>query len=127
MPNQSDPARLLATSDPPDLGPNRRSSAWSESAIASELVAVFKSAALSKGQQELIRALTLLWHDHLETAHEIAQGIENSDGAFVHGMMHRREPDYGNAAYWFRRVGKHSAFPAIARGVSELAKGQEAI
>jgi hypothetical protein len=29
--------------------------------------------------------------------------------------MHRREPDYGNAKYWLRQVGKHPAFPEIAR------------
>ena len=105
MPNPPDLAHLLATSVPPQLGPNSRPGVWSESAIASELLPTFKSLSLSQERQELIRALILLWHDHHEAAHEIAQGVDNPDGAFVHGIMHRREPDYGNAAYWFRRVG----------------------
>jgi hypothetical protein len=121
---QTEIAKLLATPELPDLGPGPRGGVRTELELAAELTKLFKSSGLPAERQELIRALLLLWHDHLDAAHEIAQAVDNHDGAFVHGIMHRREPDYGNAAYWFRRVGEHPAFPEIARRVTTLLESE---
>ncbi len=41
-----------------------------------------------------------------DKAHQVAQGVDSPDGAWVHAYLHRKEPDPGNAAYWYRRAGK---------------------
>ncbi len=52
-----------------------------------------------------------LWlrFDWLDESHAVSQSLDTADGAFWHGIMHRREGDYGNAKYWLRRVGPHPA------------------
>ena len=53
--------------------------------------------------------LRALWHDakgDWEEAHRLAQDVDTKDGAWVHGYLHRKEGDVGNARYWYRRAGR---------------------
>jgi hypothetical protein len=61
-----------------------------------------------------------LWNDDLDGCHKIAQELSDDFGAHLHGIMHRREPDYGNSKYWFRRVGEPPLFPQLRTAALEL-------
>ena len=56
-------------------------------------------------------------------AHEIAQDIETPEGSYWHALVHRAEPDEANAAYWYRQVGRHPIFPALAKAAREYGIG----
>lgn len=60
--------------------------------------------------------LQALWHDKRgdwDRAHQIAQEIETSDGAWVHAYLHRREGDLSNARYWYRRANQPEATDSL--------------
>ncbi len=60
--------------------------------------------------------LSAMWllYDFLDDSHTISQAIHSAEGSFWHGIMHRREGDFSNAKYWFRKVGQHPVFEQIA-------------
>jgi hypothetical protein len=57
-------------------------------------------------QDDLLRALDLIPRD-FPAAHRIAQQYEGEPLAdALHAIIHRREGDFSNSLFWWRRVGK---------------------
>jgi hypothetical protein len=60
--------------------------------------------------EDLGAALLALWHakrGDWVRAHKIVQDGGNRDCDWVHAHLHRAEGDDSNAAYWYRRAGRH--------------------
>jgi hypothetical protein len=62
------------------------------------------------GRADLAAGLWLYVGD-LDRSHAISQSIPDATGSYWHGIMHRREGDFGNSHYWMRRAADH---PLIA-------------
>ncbi len=69
------------------------------------------------------RAGMWLLFGFLDESHAISQEIHTVEGSYWHALMHRREPDFSNSAYWFRRVGMHPIFPTLREEAARLAAG----
>jgi hypothetical protein len=111
---------FLDTPELADLGPGPRAGVEPLASLKSKLEKALSELKVTDARAELVRATILLWHDHLDAAHTIAQDIDNRDGSYVHALMHRREPDPDNAKYWFRRVGQHPCYPELVAKVKTL-------
>ena len=51
-----------------------------------------------------------LWWDakgDWDQAHKCVDHLEDQRGMRVHAYLHRKEGDLGNAAYWYRQVGRN--------------------
>ncbi len=62
----------------------------------------------------------LLFFGRWQEAHEKAQEISSPEGSYWHAILHRQEPDDGNASYWYRQVGKHPTFPALQQDAQKI-------
>ena len=71
------------------------------------------------GNFALVRGGLFYAIDALDEAHAFFQDAKGDLGAYWHGMMHRREGDFDNARYWFRRCG---ALPCADALHSEAAR-----
>lgn len=56
----------------------------------------------------------------LDRSHQISQENHSVLGSFWHGIMHRREGDFGNSKYWFAKVGNHE----VSQRINQWSDGQ---
>lgn len=61
-----------------------------------------------------------LYFSCFEECHHVAQELHTPEGSFWHAILHRQEPDAGNAAYWFRRVGAHPIHARLFDAATEI-------
>jgi hypothetical protein len=117
-------ADIFDAGDLPDLGPKRRLNTFPPGEIEKDIEKLSRAAELPEPRLPLLKAALLLWNDHLDEAHAIVQDMNTPDAAMLHAIIHRREPDYFNSKYWWRRVGQHPSFELLAKRVSELLERQ---
>ena len=106
----------------PDRPLGRRS--WLSRHVRQTSVAAFLPKQHVPTEETALRAGLLIWHDFLDEGHGLAQNLEGvppGRGDHWHAIMHRREPDYANAKYWFRRINRPAWFAGLARFTQESA------
>ncbi|WDQ15809.1 hypothetical protein [Rhodopirellula sp. P2] len=90
-----------------------------EGPVNQELVGLLQGDS-SKSFTPLQRSGLWLLAGDLDRSHSISQNEKSPEGSFWHGIMHRREGDFGNAKYWFHRVGRHSILSDLSGMYPEL-------
>lgn len=76
---------------------------------------------------QCVRSALFLYFSALDESHKISQDISTTTGSYLHGIMHRQEPDYSNSKYWFRQVGRHELFPTLREECTRLRYRSERI
>lgn len=90
-------------------------------ALDPELSAAIAGLAPASDEERAVQSALHLWNDELAVSHTLAQEIKSPTGSYLHGVMHRREPDYENSKYWFNQVGRHPVFEDVLAAARELA------
>ena len=64
-----------------------------------------------------------LYVDDLDRSHDASQQLHRPTGSFWHAIMHRREGDFGNSHYWYRKIGQHPVLSRVSPSGSGAAAG----
>lgn len=114
---------LISSADLCELGPGTPNRTVRGTLRALDETAVFGGKTVTDRDMAAccISGLWLL-HNFLDDSHTISQNVHTATGSYWHGIMHRREPDFSNAKYWFRRVGSHEIFPALCAVAEQIAR-----
>jgi hypothetical protein len=102
------------------LGPGRPEEGARERLEALDERALAPRGVRDRDMAGACRAGLWLGFNFLDESHTISQGLDTAEGSYWHAIMHRREPDHANAAYWLRRVGAHPIHEGLARAAAEL-------
>jgi len=114
---------ILAAGGPPPLDAGAPNEAVCKHLAGLDHAAIVGQAPADATMADACLAGLWLWHGFLDESHRLSQEIHTPTGSYWHGIMHRREGDFDNAKYWFRRAGSHpvdDALPAMAREALDL-------
>lgn len=116
----------FGTAEPPELTSGPRPGVLDRRTISQRIDALQGRFPWLSDSAALLRAAALLYHDHQDDAHDLVADRTDISGAFLHGILHRREPDYWNAKYWFRQCDLHPAHSILAARLATWLNPQEA-
>ena len=61
-----------------------------------------------------------LYFSCFEEAHDLVSQSATRECELWHAILHRQEPDSGNSAFWFRKVGTHPTFHKISHAAIRI-------
>ncbi|MEO8026043.1 MAG: hypothetical protein ABI823_06200 [Bryobacteraceae bacterium] len=61
-----------------------------------------------------------LYFSAFDESHAIIQDLQSDEAKYWHAILHRQEPDPGNAGYWFRQLGTHPVFKEVSLAASKI-------
>lgn len=112
--------KFASTAEVPQLGPGPRRDVLERHSLEVHLDRFASTHDLAPETALRLRAVAWVYHDHHDPAHDVVQDLSDRDSALIHAIIHRREPDYWNARYWFRQVDVHPVYLALGRRIPSL-------